>query len=76
VIAVDNRPAMPRQVSSLAHEVAHLALGHYRLQGFWADADGPRAVDEERWADYFAGIVLDKLLTPLDHLGGEQLEFL
>lgn len=71
-ITVDDRQPPARQVGSLAHEVGHLALAHFAVDPFLADG-GPDC--EEEWeADLFALLVLDRTLSPLDHLGREQLD--
>lgn len=77
LIHVDARRLPAQQVLSLAHEVGHLALGHYQLDDFWTDCDGPQSREEEHAADLFAAIVLDRHRTPIQYLGGpEQLEIM
>lgn len=74
IVTVDSRRNHPQRVGSLAHEIGHLAFGHFELAGFWTDADGPASRKEDDEADLFALLVLDKKLGPLDYLGREQLE--
>lgn len=74
VIIVDNRRNVPQRVGSLAHEIGHLAFGHYALEGFWTDADGPASREEDDEADLFSLLVLNKNMSPLDFLGREQIE--
>lgn len=76
VITVDNRRSAVEQLMALAHEVGHVALGHYQLEGFWTETDGPYSREEDAWADVFAAIVLDKCTSPAEYLGTEQLRLL
>lgn len=73
-VTVDSRRHPADQLMALAHEVGHIALGHYRLGDFWTEVDGPYSREEDGWADLFAAIVLDKRTTPLEYLGVEQGE--
>lgn len=76
VITVDDRQNRGMQAYSLAHELGHVGLGHYRLDDFWTDGHGPRSKAEDHEADLFAGLVLNKHHTPLELLGREQLDWL
>jgi len=76
-IVVDSDRPPAQRVISLAHEVGHLALGHYALDDFWTDSEGSQSLLEEMEADLFAAIVLDRHRTPIQYLGGpEQMELL
>lgn len=76
-IIVDSHRPPAQRVLSLAHEVGHLALGHYAFDDFWTDSEGPQSLIEEMEADLFAAIVLDRHRTPIQYLGGpEQMELL
>lgn len=77
-ITVDDRQNPGKQVSSLAHELGHLAMAHFALEPFFADGGGygGGCGDEEWEADVFALLVLDRIVSPLEHLGPEQLELL
>lgn len=72
VINIDNRTDLAEQVGTLAHEVGHLVLGHYRLEPFWADSWTPANRSEELEADLFCGLVLDRCVSPIQHLGGDE----
>lgn len=74
VIIVDEDRIPAEQVLALAHEVGHIALGHYHAERFWADTDGLACSVEEQEADLFASLVLSRHLGPLDYLGREQFE--
>jgi hypothetical protein len=76
VITVDSRRSALDQLMALAHEVGHVALGHYQLEGFWTEMDGPYSREEDAWADVFASIVLDKHTSPAQYLGAGQLKLL
>lgn len=76
LITVDDRRHPADQVMALAHEVGHIVLGHYHAEPFWTEVDGPYQRDEDRQADLFASIILDKRTSPLEYLRREQLELL
>lgn len=57
VIKVDSRRNLAERTYALAHEVGHLALGHYDIHAreVWYHTDGPNADELEAEADVFAG---------------------
>ena len=75
VVTVDDRQNPGLRKFSLAHEVAHLGLGHYRLDDFWTDAHGVLSREEDREADLFAAVVLNPHASPVELLGREQLDW-
>ena len=76
-IVVDSERPLAQRTISLAHEVGHIALGHYATDDFWTDSEGPQSAAEELEADLFAAIVLDRHRTPIQYLGGpEQIDLL
>jgi hypothetical protein len=66
------------QVAALAHEIGHVALGHYVLEevGVWYHMDGA-GDDEMEWeADAFASLVTRSPGIPADCFIGEQIRLL
>jgi hypothetical protein len=65
-----------RQIIALAHEVGHVALGHYQLQeeGVWFHSDGGGDDAFEWEAEYFADVVtlspgqFDRIVSPQSRL--------
>lgn len=64
------------QVYALAHEVGHVAMGHYELsdEGIWFHVDGAGDCELEAEADAFAHLVTRSPGVPVDWLLSDQLD--